>query len=271
MNRINLFFSKLSITSGILLAICFLTFESCHKEAKLPSDNLNISENTVMHTFPENCSNCDETQYTFYLDNIQVPSSTYELGDSTLRVHIESGSPTNSTLTSIYAFSNDSLFYAFGNNIGIPFQLYDEMSEYLSEYADSSGVITQTEQSEELPQWFIDFQDSYIEQMLSEGNQSDIIENRILIRTVIYDECESGPLRTLPIGGHPSLWLYKFRDRTTSYYPFGIGSIDIIYDRSFYRSRLATIRSWGLNRICFANWPYTGLNNDANSWIVIGI
>lgn len=81
------------------------------------------------------------------------------------------------------------------------------------------------------------------------------------------DPNNSWPLYT---PGCSNLWVIGWCNKVSSFLPVGLGGFDIIYDKPWYKRKMATFTAWGFGTIQFCG-PYSILNNKACSWINGGI
>lgn len=188
--------------------------------------------------------------------------------------------PTDSSnifIDRIHRFSSDSGYWAFGDSIELPLRNQDLIANRLSFLADSlnmDSVISAN--ADTIPSWWFDLEEdtrelySFNSGRITTRTAYSVIHNHF---TRTYQGCASEDPNSswlLQMPGNPNLWFIGWCNKVSSFIPIGLYGFDIVFDKPFYRKKLATFWAWGAGTIQFCG-PYQLLNDKACSWINGGI
>jgi hypothetical protein len=239
-------------------------------EKELPSIEQDVYNNSSIENRSEK-----EVNYEYRVDlTISAPFASEEVDDSSTgyRHLVEALLDENGgVLIIMHKFSNESLYYAYGESKGLNPRLHDQIANRLAFLADSLNLDRIVDSIGNIPDWWVALE----EEVRSELSPLDMTEARSLLTQINDDErygarCTNGRRRQIVFGGAPVLSLLGWRNRVSGFMPVGIGGVNIVYQRSFYRRRLRTFWSFGLAGIDFCG-PLNYCNNSSNSWLRFGL
>jgi hypothetical protein len=193
--------------------------------------------------------------YVFRYDNAEVAEGYFDLLDSELNILITAAPEEDSEagIITIHAFTNERKYIEYGRSENIPVELMLSFDRQMSEYAETSGAIEYYEQTGELPEEYVEFEERAFPNI-----------ERVPNPLVIYKDFWGGSSRvfatTLPV--MPTGW----NNKVSRYFDLDVYGGLAIYDKSFYRSRMATLWNWGWQTIRFSG-PLAGLNDRMSSCI----
>ncbi|GAB4405594.1 MAG: hypothetical protein OHK0039_06730 [Bacteroidia bacterium] len=103
----------------------------------------------------------------FFFDHESIPESLAEKWIEEnipfIAISGDSASP-EARVMRVFGFSSMASLYAFTDSKGIPLREADEVTTHLSQHADSTGAIAAYEATGEVPEDYLDYQASYIEE-----------------------------------------------------------------------------------------------------------
>lgn len=161
-------------------------------------------------------------------------------------------------IVTIYAFSSKEEYIKWGNDNGFPVALKLEIAEHLSTYAIEKGVIDEYERTGVVPQSYIKYERQYYERMMS----SSLNQAGTRGYTMLHKECIGGPSAPI-ISTLPVMWP-GWNNKVSAYFDFNVWGNLTIFDRTFYRKKLASIWDWGWKKVCFTG-PLSPLDNKMSS------
>jgi len=224
------------------------------------------SDSSTTVSSSENRSELPEVKYEWYLDLKAVKEGTFSPDDEQY-FHLTEGVQTEGNqIFQMHAFSTEQGYIAYGDSKGWRLGLITEMEKHLAAYAERTGADVITEQTGEVPQWYTDYEQAYVKKMWNFAGVQDRT-----IMAILHKNFDGGPdTVTLPGIGLPIMWS-GWNNAVSAFTPILFSGVHIIFDKSFYRSRM---RMFGGNiggqRIRFVN-NFGGLNNRASSWWSFGI
>ncbi len=212
------------------------------------------------------------TNIILQLDGKVVPSGSFSVDDPSLSIVLEQYD--DNTLI-VHGFTSEEKYLDFGDSNGYNLRLALEIEKYLSSYAESSGVITETEATGIVPTWWVNFVDTYL---------SSKLRNKTISSRGISTELYTGfdglgrHISTLPsftgLGNYAFLSNWGMNDNISSFHPSSlVSSVDIAFDKSFFRQRMFTKVTNPRTLNVFAlnfDGVNAGFDNRASSWITGG-
>lgn len=219
-----------------------------------------------------------QVEYEHRIDTVLSNSFPIDSLDSLSIYLVETGLPSSiegHTKTIIHKFSSVANYYSYAESKNVPAYELDQITDSLAYLAELWNMDSVVNQDGVVPTWWTEVEESVYSYVLFQEETS--FQTRSLI-TQLNDDwrvfCEHGDrhrqIFTLPGIGFPVLGLLGWRNKVSGMIPLFIGGFDNIYQRSFYRRKLATIWSWGLTTTDFCE-DLIGLNNHSNSWWSVGI
>lgn len=211
-------------------------------------------------------------EYEYRIDNSVVSPFIISATDSTNIYLYEIGltsSLSGYTKTIVHKFTTSSYYYSYADSKGVPAEEYDIITDSLAYYADLYNLDSIVDADEEIPAWWGDLEASMYDQIIPRAAISQLNDNW---RNICRGQHNDGnnQIFSFPAIGLPSLGLLGWRNRVSSFTPLLLGGVDKVFRRAFYRSRLATIWSWGLSTTDFCG-PLARVNNASNSWWSAGV
>ncbi len=201
----------------------------------------------------------------YYFNGQIVQAAAIDFEDSTLNILI---SKSDGEQVSIYAYTTENDYIKKGNELGLNLTLQLKIEKDLSNYADSIGAIALYDNTGVVDAAYTAFETSYLANI---PQIEAMLINKSSIGGVWFDDIWSG---TKPSTIYPSvsalMWFGAWQNRVSSFVPLFFYGTDIIYNKTFFRRRMATITGWGSQTISF-NWPWlSSLNNKSKSWLSFG-
>ncbi len=257
-------FIQLCLLSLTIFTISFIVY-SCEKDS-VKFEESNNNENTNVLTEPGNDISFRDDEfefekfaYEYYLDDDLVSSTTYSLSDSTLRVIVEADSiDADSVLIKYLAYTNDEGYIGWGDAHNISLSKVLLIEDHLYHIADSSGVIAIEETYDTVPNWYLEYQEDYIEEVLGSAS--------LLVSTTFYDDnCGGDYSPSLVKGTTHSLKPFGWNDRISKLRRLNPAATTIMFNRTWFRDHLVTYGPGGWETICLS----TANNNRTTSLIVL--
>lgn len=202
-------------------------------------------------------------QVFFYLDNILIPDSITDLENYFPVYSAQKDVSDSSAVITVNLFSNEESYFEYGDLHNLKFRENKDLEIAINNYA--------------LDYHLIDIED---DDSLSTADKDSIINiyNYIFNPTppppfifagalTMYDDIiDYGPNIYNP--NALSLALGNWNDRVGCFETLSLYSVIHIYDKTFLRKKMATIATWGLTEISFANTFGRGfLNNRMSSFV----
>jgi hypothetical protein len=204
--------------------------------------------------------------YVYKLDGKVVREGTFNPADSTLFIVISPDKTgDNKGIMTISAFTTRTGYLRFGRDNNLPFETGLLIEEHLSNYAEISGAIREYEKTGRVPQYYIDYEKNYLSRLSLPG------KDRAL--TMLWREDCPMEGTTLPIYTTMPVLPGSYNDNGSRFQHLSLAAVNIIYTRTWYRTRIATfacqndaLQCSGWTNICFSG-PLAFLNDRASSWI----
>ncbi len=202
--------------------------------------------------------------YLFMLNGKQVDEKAFTLNDDLFFVvtnqNFDSPSP-NPNKFILHAYEEKAAFFQFGMDNNIPLKESHEYHEHLAEYAEANGIIEIAEAKGEIPSSFLTYQEQYYEQKFGRP----MPQNRIF--TTLFQDLNGGGDDKNIIGPGGIIWFLnrRWRNAVSSFEFAGVGGVQTVFDRSWYRDFLMNFWVVGNSSFNF-NGPLGVLNDRAESW-----
>jgi hypothetical protein len=232
------FFSVLAIAFALAFVV-----SSCKKEVKEE-----LAEEAVQNELQSN----GPTQVNYYMDGNSVP--TLDLQDSRIEILTVFGTEQKpeENVINYYGFSAKDDMMAFADAQNIPIRDAIQGGEYLADLAETNQVDIEYERTGNVPQWYL-----------------DEVNNRFPNRktqsvAVMWDNCWSGGPSIIDVTPGLPVMYPGWNNRVSRYDLLNIYGVMIIYDRTFYRSRILTAWNWGWQWIHICAW-YPWADNRMSS------
>ena len=123
-----------------------------------------------------------------------------------------------------------------------------------------NGVVEEYEKTGKVSSAYLDYEAEYYERMIANLTDSPSFRGT----DILHKDCRGGnnaPLATTL----PFMWP-GWNNEVSAYTPLHVYSGLSIYDRSFYRRKMATLWNFGWTRYCFEG-PLSFLNDNMSSAI----
>ena len=163
----------------------------------------------------------------------------------------------SATIVVVEAFSTEEGYINYGtkHNLHVKEQLTFEKA--MREYAEKTGAIKHYEKTGEVTKDYKKY-----EKMMYAKYLGHLQQDKTVI-TTLYKDYFGGPSWTFV--NHSPFMVPGWNNTVSSFTPVGIYGVTILYDRSFYRTRMANFWGWGFNRVLLY-WGWTwNLNNRTSS------
>lgn len=209
---------------------------------------------------------------THRLDDEQVFLGTFDFEDDNLYHHTDITREEGATKGELiaYAFTSEEKYYQFSDKNNLKLREWSEAAKHLSGYAEKSGAISLAEKTNTISEEYLEYEDVYLRRIGLKKEASA----RVGVTNVFKNGCITrGGDSNFIVGPKPFFVFGAWRNSISRMFSFSVFGMDIIYDESFYRSRLGSITRTGWQTICFdqaRGWSVTNFgkyNDRANSWI----
>lgn len=224
---------------------------SCSKESEINTESIEPSNFQIIET-------------NYYLDGKLVPEESLNLEDESLHIAI-TGSEKDETpgkgIITVNTFSSKENYIEWGILNGLPVAQSFEIEEHLSAYAETNGYIEEYEKTGVVSQSFLDYQKQYFDGVTQQNDQASLRAPTMLHKDF------TGGASTIASELQPFMFP-GWNNRTSRYYSFHVYTGFHIFDRSFYRRRMATLWNFGWQNILFQG-PLGFLNDRLSSCISI--
>lgn len=235
----------------LLVALASIYFIGCSKD---------IETNVA----PPEKSELKIVEANYFLDGVSVSAESIDVEDNSFHTGITGDyidDSKNEGFVTFHYFTTKEKYIEWGIEQDLPVALSFEMEEHLAQYADENGYIEEYEKTGEVSQDFIDYQNEYASRILNQDNMASLRAPTILHKD---------------LNGGGAMWIQEFtpflflgwNNQTTRYMPFNPFTGFHIYDRSFYRRRLATLWRVGWQQVRFEG-PLQWLDDRLSSCISI--
>lgn len=241
--------------------LCILSIfllEYCSKKDSLIQQEVlsNNSENLVYDTTTPTIF--------YYRDNKKVLENGVDFEDSTLNILI---SKSSDNVISVNAYTNEVKYITKGIELGLDLQLQLKIEKDLRNYADSIGAITLFDTTGIIDPAYTSYEATYLASIPKIASSET---NRTLNGGVWYDNIQPSSPSTIYPGVSVAMWFGAWQNRVSCFVPRFFYGTDIIYNKTFFRKRMATLTGWGSQPFSFGYPPLTPLNNKSKSWLAFG-
>lgn len=245
---------------GILLLSFLFVTSSCNKTDLLEEEEKIETPSELQQDQSEQVS------YEHYFDNQQVPEGTFDPEDQNLIIAVTGegvSSDPNVGIIKIWAFTSEALYVTWGEVQGLPVACVLEVEEHLKNYALTSGALQHYEQTGEMLPAYEQYATNYIHEMNCGSGGNESFERAL---GILYKDAYGG-VPNFGMWGMPFLWS-GWNNQVSRISAIGLPSINSVFDKTFYRKRMATL--WGIG---WGNWRFIGslsfLNDKASSFIFL--
>ncbi len=207
----------------------------------------------------------DGVIYTYYFDNIKKktiefnPNLTTEELSPEIHLLIVPVFKQDSSLNEIQIreFSTHLGYVAFGKTINPNFEQFLNFESKLIQCIEAENLVAEYEATGAIS---FDYESWY-------NNLYNVTFNRLAVPVTVYKNLGGGDA-WIHLYGQALFMMPSFNDAVSSYYDWDIYSYMMIYDKSFYRKKIATLSYWGRNYIYF--WgPLYYLNDRMSSFYTL--
>jgi hypothetical protein len=231
-----------------ILALSGIEFSSCQKVEEL-KDNGNSLNNSKTNL--QNKSSY-EPVFECYLDKKLISKSKINFNDENIYISI---TKKDNEVIIIDAFTRREDYILYGEKHNLKLKELLLFEDEMKDFVKKNDIISLYNESEKLPKWYVDFEaKTYQKHFGGSSQQKSAL-------TMLHKNLVGGPDRLVGVTT-PQLW-GGFNNAVSAFTPIGIWGFTSLYDKSFYRARLATIWGFGMTRV-FLN---TSIDNKTTSVI----
>lgn len=205
----------------------------------------------------------DRVSVNYYLDGV-LQSSPISVLEGKFPVFTSSKNVLDSSaIIKVYCFTIEENYLLFGDENGYKFRETKLFEETVVDLAEKLNLLEVLDESE-LPSYFIDSVIYYHDSILILTPPPPFIFAGLM---TYYDDF-------IPYGTQMSnpnalaLALGNWNNRIGSYKTYSLYSVVHLYDKTFLRSRMGTIASWGLTNVVFVPGSFRGFLNNKTSSIL---
>jgi hypothetical protein len=204
-----------------------------------------------------------EQSIEYYLDGERMEEGRYKALDDRFHNVVSPKDPKNPDPKHVIinAFTTVDKYVAFGLENGMPLDKTVEFETAVENYIQEHGIEQIYEETGELPQHFLDFQDEYYNRLFPKKERSKKMPS------VLYKDYFGGPA-WVAVLSYTAVMAPGWNNTVSRYYHLGIYGLFSVYDKWAFRNRMATLWGWGWNYILFSG-PLSSLNNRTSSCISI--
>lgn len=257
----------LILTCAIIVMIAIVSCDSTPTISLSPSEADGNNESII-----EQRDIVYLVEYEYRINDSVVQAFTISESDSTNIYLYEIGlisSLPGYTKTIVHRFTTLSNYYDYAETKNVPAEAYDIITDSLAYLAELYNLDSIVAADEEVPEWWEELEASLYDNIIPRGAISQLNDDwRAVCKNQHSDE--STQIFSFPVIGMPVLGLLGWRNRVSSFTPLLLGGVDKVFQRSFYRRRLATFWNWGFTTTDFCG-PLARINNNSNSWWSAGI
>lgn len=167
-------------------------------------------------------------------------------------------------LVTFRSFTNEADYIAYGDNQGLKSSLEKEYKEHMLAYAEEHDLISIQETTGNIPEQHAKYEREYHDQLFG---TSEI--ERSLPFAVLYDGCNNNAAAA-PMTISAPFMSWGWNNRVDAYFSISFVYSLSIYDRSWYRTHLATFFDTGWSPECF-DGPLAFLASRMSSGTLYGI
>lgn len=194
-----------------------------------------------------------------YLDGKSISEKELQLKDNDNYIYISPKQEKNENIILVEAFSTEDSYVKFGIEHNLYPKEHLAFEKEIRAYAAESGTIDYYEKTGELPKEYKKY-----EKQIYNKHLGKLPQNKTSV-TTLYKDFFGGSswvmVNYLPF--MPPGW----NNTVSSFVPVGLYGVTHLYDRSFYRTRMATLWGWGFTRVSFF-WAWLNVLNDRTSSVL---
>ena len=209
------------------------------------------------------------TEFTIYVDGEQVEESEIELNYEDYFILLETGEKDdpNAKIRRINAFTTQEAMMAYGDEVGIPVRLSEEIAAHLRTYAVETGAIDIYEETGEVPEEYLAYMDAYVESMSPNVTEPQEVDFRTV--GVIYKEPFPGGGSWLYTSPGFAVMPFTWNNRVSRYEHFNaVPAFHVFYDKPFFFESMFAHWPWGFDEISFIG-PLKPIDNKTSSMFVL--
>lgn len=200
----------------------------------------------------------------YYKNNVNVSQSDIDFTDTTLNTIINNE---GNGVVGVYAYTTVSEYLKKGTALGHNLTKALQIENDLRNYANSIGAITLYDQTGNVDPSYTDFEQNYI------GNTPELQEPTAagILPGTWHDNFSATQPSTIYPSVSAFMWFSAWQNKVSAYSPRYIYGVDMLYEKTIFRRRLATLTNWGWQKIVFNVYPFSFLNNNSKSWLSAGL
>lgn len=232
-----------------------MTIFSCNKETENLSDsglcqNINKSIQPVIY---------DDVEY-YYTDTVLTNFNNLVVDttiDNYIQIVAEADANQKMSKIKIYEFSDKESYIKFGSEVNIDIEGLLDFEEAVHDYVIDNDIEALTEQNEKIPEDYLNFELSLYNGIFTENA-------KLLAGTTLHKNYWGGSPAHHMSFTMPVMW--GWNNKVSATYPKYFYGAHTIYNKKWYRKRMATISGWGWMYYRFVG-PLSWLNDRMSSGI----
>lgn len=246
----------------VIYGVSFLTLigisiSSCQKAEVLKEKDNSLNNNKTIHQ--NEISN--EPIFEYYLNKEQVSKSKINFDDEDLFISITKDVKNNDEIVVVDAFTNREDYILYGEKHHLKLKELLLFEDEMKNFVEKTDVISLYNETGNVPQWYVDFEAKTYQKHFGVSSQQKSA------LTILHKDYSGGTNRAVGLTS-PYLW-GGWDNKVSAFTPIGLYGFTSLYDKSFYRKRMATIWGWGMQRVVLY-WGYLYNANDRTSSVITG-
>ncbi|MCD4791596.1 MAG: hypothetical protein K8R54_00055 [Bacteroidales bacterium] len=242
----------------ILIAVAFVTLQSCEKKEFIETENktenneiLNINENIeVAETFIYNIDDIQVNKEEFdeYTNKYEDPFIIYTGKEN---------EETKEIINVVYAYTTEAGYIKYGEKNNLKLKELLDFETHMREYAEKSGAIAEFERTGKVPESYKKYEEAYYNKVSKGGNKALLVEfskehwrqgshvymgHMYAVMPLSWDRKVSS-LQYIGAAGNASLYKNRFYGRRIGYFPKVGSTVINLYGHADNATRSA-IKHW---------------------------
>lgn len=256
----------------ILTLLFAASITGCQKETTQPSNpaqqlatmSATVNDTALRNTIlREDGYDIDKVTIRYYFDGVLL-SRPISVEDKFPIYSLSKNISNQSAIVEIRSFSTEEKYLQYGDANNLKLRKLKEFETKINAYAVQNNLIILADEGKELPQSYYDYQNQ-LQQTLGlvplTPWWTTLYDDIVTYGTSVNVFSPAIPWMNPGLSGN-----LNWNDRTGSYKRGQLYTIEVLYDRTFFRKHLATFSGWGGSVVSFSSYfGLAGLNNKVSS------
>lgn len=195
-----------------------------------------------------------------YIDGNLVPFSELNIDDNDSYVCLTQKKNNGELINIIEVFSSKEGYILYGKKHNLKLEQLLNFEDAMRTYVEKNDIENKFLTSGKLPKSYVDFESKTYQKYFGIPSQQKSL------LTALHKNYYGGPDRLVGTTS-PFLW-GGWNNKVSSFTPLGVWGFTTLYDKKFYKNRMATIWGVGMSRVYF--WGGYSFLNDRTTSVITG-